>query len=201
MSEELRVRKKLFSAFPSFLITYCSLLVTLLTAALTPAVGRAGVAERPVVESVRHISAAEYTRVIVTLSAAAAHRLFTVPADPARNLPGRIVIDFSPAQRSPQAPLSLPIQDGLLKQVRTGQFSATTVRVVLDIEQIDDYKAFALESPYRLIIDVKGKVQHQAPPPGKPPGEPVSEPAPAQFVAPRYRIMLDPGHGGKDPGA
>jgi N-acetylmuramoyl-L-alanine amidase len=193
MSEELRVTKKPLSVLPS-------LLITLLTAPLTPAVGRAGVAERPVVESVRHISAAEYTRVTVTLSAEAAHRLFTVPADPVRNLPGRIVIDFSPARRSPQTPLSLPIQDGLLKQVRTGQFSATTVRVVLDIEQIDDYKAFALESPYRLIIDVKGKVQHQPQPP-QPVSRPLSAPPPEQFTTPRYRIMLDPGHGGKDPGA
>src|SRR5262249_20570844 len=45
------------------------------------------------------------------------------------------------------------------------------------------------------------KVQHQAPPPGKPPGEPVSAPAPAQLAAPRYRIMLDPGHGGQGPRA
>jgi N-acetylmuramoyl-L-alanine amidase len=74
---------------------------------------------------------------------------------------------------------------------------ATTVRIVLDIEQIDDYKTFALESPYRLIIDVKGKVQRQTPPLSKP----LSEASPEQFSAPRYRIMLDPGHGGKDPGA
>ena len=160
----------------------------------------AAVPDRPVLESVHHISAADYTRVVITLSAAASHRLFTVPADPAHNLPGRIVIDFSPARRGPQAPLSLPIQDGLLKQVRTGQFSATTVRIVLDVEQIDDYKTFALESPYRLIIDVKGKVQRQ-PQPSQPLSKPLSEPPPEQFTTPRYRIMLDPGHGGKDPGA
>ncbi|HEV8714621.1 MAG TPA: N-acetylmuramoyl-L-alanine amidase [Candidatus Binatia bacterium] len=196
MSEELRVTKD-----PSFsLSAFHSLLITLFpvfTLILNAAVVRAGVPERSVVESVHHISAADYTRVVITLSAQASHRLFTVPADPARNLPGRIVIDFSPARRSPQAPPSLPIRDGLLKQVRTGQFSATTVRIVLDVEQIDDYKAFALESPYRLIIDVKGKVQHQPQSLSKP----LSEPAPAQFTTPRYRLMLDPGHGGKDPGA
>jgi len=164
---------------------------------LAAGISRAAVSERQVVESVQHVSAAEYTRVVITLSGEASHRLFTVPADPVHDLPGRIVIDFSPARRSPQAPLSLPIQDGLLRQVRTGQFSATTVRIVLDIEQIDDYKTFALESPYRLIIDVKGKVQRQTPPLSKP----LSEASPEQFSAPRYRIMLDPGHGGKDPGA
>jgi N-acetylmuramoyl-L-alanine amidase len=203
MSEELRVTKlsrlslfALHSALCTLHSALCALFVFCITV-LAAGISRAAVSERQVVESVHHVSAAEYTRVVITLSGEASHRLFTVPADPVHNLPGRIVIDFSPARRSPQAPLSLPIQDGLLKQVRTGQFSATTVRIVLDIEQIDDYKTFALESPYRLIIDVKGKVQRQTPPLSKP----LSEASPEQFSAPRYRIMLDPGHGGKDPGA
>jgi N-acetylmuramoyl-L-alanine amidase len=203
MREELRVTKlshlsffALHSALCTLHAALCALFVFCITV-LAAGISRAAVSERQVVESVHHVSAAEYTRVVITLSGEASHRLFTVPADPVHNLPGRIVIDFSPARRSPQAPLSLPIQDGLLKQVRTGQFSATTVRIVLDIEQIDDYKTFALESPYRLIIDVKGKVQRQTPPLSKP----LSEASPEQFSAPRYRIMLDPGHGGKDPGA
>ncbi len=203
MREELRVTKPsrlaFFALHSSFFTLHSSpfaLFVFCITV-LAAGISRAAVSERQVVESVHHVSAADYTRVVITLSGEASHRLFTVPADPVHDLPGRIVIDFSPARRSPQAPLSLPIQDGLLKQVRTGQFSATTVRIVLDIEQIDDYKTFALESPYRLIIDVKGKVQRQTPLLSKP----LSEASPEQFSAPRYRIMLDPGHGGKDPGA
>jgi N-acetylmuramoyl-L-alanine amidase len=244
MSEELRVIKQ--PDFSSFTL-YSALCTLLIITALAAGIARAGEAERPVVESVHFISAAEYTRVVISLSGEASHRLFTVPADPVQKLPGRIVIDFSPARRGPQAPLSLPIQDGLLKQVRTGQFSATTVRVVLEVEQLDDYKAFVLQSPYRLIIDVKGKVQRQPLPQSKPAGEsmqardtrpespvlssplpqskPASEsgqahdmrtespvlsspqsnslaqPLPEQGASPRYRIMLDPGHGGKDPGA
>ena len=218
MSEELRVIKQ--PDFSSFTL-YSALCTLLIITALAAGIARAGEAERPVVESVHFISAAEYTRVVISLSGEASHRLFTVPADPVQKLPGRIVIDFSPARRGPQAPLSLPIQDGLLKQVRTGQFSATTVRVVLEVEQLDDYKAFVLQSPYRLIIDVKGKVQRQPLPQSKPAGEsmqardtrpesPVlsspqsnslAQPLPEQGASPRYRIMLDPGHGGKDPGA
>jgi N-acetylmuramoyl-L-alanine amidase len=203
MREELRVTKlsrlSLFALHSALCTLHAALfaLFVFCITVLAAGISRAAVSERQVVESVHHVSAADYTRVVITLSGEASHRLFTVPADPVHDLPGRIVIDFSPARRSPQAPLSLPIQDGLLKQVRTGQFSATTVRIVLDIEQIDDYKTFALESPYRLIIDVKGKVQRQTPPLSKP----LSEASPEQFSAPRYRIMLDPGHGGKDPGA
>src|SRR5216683_1212100 len=184
MNEELRGIRRPFSVFTlrsSFSLFRSALLVMVCAAMLAAGIARAALPDRPILESVHHVSAADYSRVVITLSGEASHRLFTVPADPTHNLPGRIVIDFSPAQRSPQAPLSLPIQDGLLKQVRTGQFSATTVRIVLDIEQIDDYKTFALASPYRLIIDVKGKVQRQTPALSKPSSEPSSEPPPEQF--------------------
>jgi hypothetical protein len=130
MSEELRVTKlsrlslfALHSALCTLHSALCALFVFCITV-LAAGVSRAAVSERQVVESVHHVSAAEYTRVVITLSGEASHRLFTVPADPVHNLPGRIVIDFSPARRSPQAPLSLPIQDGLLKQVRTGHYRA-----------------------------------------------------------------------------
>src|SRR6266511_3953903 len=139
MREELRVTKlsrlSFFALHSSLFILHSSLFALFVFCIMVLAAGisRAAVSERQVVESIHHVSAAEYTRVVITLSGEASHRLFTVPADPVHDLPGRIVIDFSPARRSPQAPLSLPIQDGLLRQVRTGQFSATTVRIVLDI--------------------------------------------------------------------
>jgi len=214
MSEELRVRKEEPSlALPRFSLStqYLALSTSLviLVAILIAATAQTAVPPRPVVESVHHVSAADYTRVVITLSEEAGHKLFTVPADPANNLPARIVIDLSPARRSPHTPLSLPIRDGLLKQVRTGQFSETTVRIVLDFEQIDEYKTFALQAPYRLIIDVKGKAQRETSSPDDQPSEAPSG-LPAQLVSkkptellppPRYRIMIDPGHGGKDPGA
>lgn len=150
---------------------------------------RAAASDHPLVEYISHTSAADYTRVAVALSRATPHRLFTLPADPARQLPPRIVIDFSPAKRGAQTPLAVPVRDGLLTQIRTSQFSPTTVRVVLDVERLDDYHAFTLSSPPRLILDVRGK--------GRQTAALRPDPSPAQ----RYRIMLDPGHGGHDPGA
>ncbi len=148
---------------------------------------------RPALEEIRHTSVPDYTRVIITLSARADHRHFRVAADRAHDRPDRIVIDFSPTQLDPRLRAPILVHDGLLKRIRTGQFSPTTARVVLDLEQIESYTAFPLYSPYRLIIDVKGKSkktavrqqprQSRAPPP------------------PQYRIMIDPGHGGRDPGA
>jgi len=204
MTGKLRVTlPPLFSllAFRSLFIIHRSSFIALVSVALlTAASAGTAKADLPVVESVHHVSAAEYTRVVVTLSAESPYRLLTVPADHIHNLPARLVVDFSPARRSPQAPQSLPIQDGLLRRVRTGQFSETTVRIVLEIEQIDDYNTFILQSPYRLLIDVKGKVPRAATPPsGAVKAESPREPLPETPT--RYRVMLDPGHGGKDPGA
>jgi N-acetylmuramoyl-L-alanine amidase len=146
---------------------------------------------RAVLQSVRHISAADYTRITLTLSQEVRHEIFMTRADPDNALPTRLVIDFLQTQRGPDAPSALSVHDGLLKRVRTGQFSPSTTRVVLDIERIDNYKTFMLHDPYRVIIDVRGNVGQKAPP------AVVKEKPPE----PTFTIMLDPGHGGKDPGA
>ncbi len=146
---------------------------------------------RPALEEIRHTSVPDYTRVIITLSAQAEYNHFRVAADRAHDRPPRIVIDFSSTRIAPRLRAPIPVDDGLLKRIRTGQFSPTTARVVLDLEQIESYTAFPLYSPYRLIIDVKGKSKKTE----------VDQP-PEQAQAPQpYRIMIDPGHGGRDPGA
>lgn len=155
----------------------------MLAAGLGLLLDTAAAAGRRVLERVHHTSAEGYTRVVITLSGETRHRLFTLPADPASQRPPRIVIDFSAAGLGPRAPRSLPIHSGLLKQVRTGQFDPTTVRVVLDVERLDEHRTFALYAPYRLVIDIRGR-------------QPTAAAAPQ-----RLTIMLDPGHGGKDPGA
>ena len=146
---------------------------------------------RPALEEIRHTSVPDYTRVIITLSAQAEYKHFRVAADQAHDRPDRIVIDFSPTRLAPNLREPIPVDDGLLKRIRTGQFSPTTARVVLDLEQVESYTAFPLYSPYRLIIDVKGKTKKTE---ADQPSEQAQAPQP-------YRIMIDPGHGGRDPGA
>lgn len=144
-------------------------------------------ADLHLLERVQYTSSEGYTRVVISLSGKTDHRLFTLPADPAGGHSPRIVIDFSSANLGPRAPRSLPVNEGLLKRVRTGQFSSTTARVVLDVERLDEHHTFALHAPYRLVIDVRGKGPRRISQTARP--------------APRLKIMLDPGHGGKDPGA
>ena len=155
----------------------------------------------PAIEDIRHVSVPGYTRVIVTLSAEADYEHFQLAA--ARDQPSRIVVDFSPARIEATAQASTPVNDGLLENIRTGQFAADTARVVLDLERAGSYTAFPLYSPYRLIVDVQataGQVRKVQRTPAPRP-EPAVRPARAVAAEPKYRVMIDPGHGGRDPGA
>ena len=160
-----------------------------------------------VVEDVRHISAADYTRIIIALSKEVQLNVFPTEADPSRGLPIRLVVDFLKTRRGTAIPAAMTIRDGLLKQVRTGQFSATTARVVLDIESVEKYNSFLLHNPFRLVIDVQGgkgrKERERKPPLQKPPLTEMEKSAPLLSPPPpsTFIVMLDPGHGGKDPGA
>ena len=68
----------------------------------------------------------------------------------------RMYIDIAGARLAPGVK-DLPIGDGLLKTARVAQFKADTVRVVIDMESIREYKVFTFSDPFRIIIDVKGE--------------------------------------------
>jgi N-acetylmuramoyl-L-alanine amidase len=64
---------------------------------------------------------------------------------------------------------------------------------VLDLESIADYTIFPLSDPFRVVIDVLGTPQ-------VPQRDEASDqliPQPSQ----PFKVVLDPGHGGEDPGA
>jgi N-acetylmuramoyl-L-alanine amidase len=129
-----------------------------------------------------------------------------------RKLPARIYIDFRGARIAPGVK-DIPIGDGLLKMARVGQFRPDVVRVVLDIENIKECKIFPLSNPFRVIIDVKGgrraeisrmddSIRNARPEPRleRPPED--KKAAQPKLKVPRVRrIVIDPGHGGTDPGA
>lgn len=120
----------------------------------------------------------EYTRVVVTLSdnaGFATNRL--------KN-PDRLYFDLKETRINPDLQKTLQISDGMLKAVRAGQFNETTARIVLDLEAIKEYKIFTLQDPQRIVIDIVGERGTDS----------VPEPT-------KKRIVLDPGHGGHDPGA
>jgi len=104
---------------------------------------------------VKYWSSDSYTRVVIMASGPVNYKETLL--DKTENKPRRLYLDFKNSYIEPQYRAPVPIEDGLLKQIRTGQFSPDTVRVVLDIESIDNYKIFSLPDPFRVVIDVRGK--------------------------------------------
>lgn len=164
-----------------------------------------------VVQEVRYWSSSNYTRVVINIDRPSkfTHRL--LQKDPSINVESRrLYVDIEGATLDKHLNRQIPINDGLLKTARAGQFDASTVRVVLDIESIEDFKIFPLTEPYRIVIDVSGaksaptKESAQPKAPQETKDASAADKAVASAGAIRSfvkTIVLDPGHGGKDPGA
>ncbi|MDX1411622.1 MAG: N-acetylmuramoyl-L-alanine amidase [Nitrospirales bacterium] len=153
------------------------------------------------IHNVRYHDHARYTRVVLDLKK---------PADYTTNQ----------TKNPPQVTLNLK-KAILGKKSRKGFHSAgfpTTLKVreskphgvtiTLDMRSLSKYKILALRKPYRLVLDL-----YPAPPQSHkvkvPTAKPTPPPAIVQPILPpanlrsgkKMLIVLDPGHGGKDPGA
>jgi len=148
-----------------------------------------------VVREIRYWSGATHTRIVIDLDKEVAYKDQLLNKDIALDKPPRLFIDLFAAKLGPQLKEPIPIEAGLLRRVRAGQYTPNTVRVVLDLESVADYRIFPLKDPFRVVIDVLGTSQV----PEKKEETAKVSPLPAQ---PRpFKLVLDPGHGGEDPGA
>lgn len=106
---------------------------------------------------VKYWSSDNYTRVVIMASGPVTYK--DVLLEAVDDKPRRLYLDFQQSYIEPQYRAPVPIEDGLLRRIRTGQFTTDTVRVVLDIESISSYKIFSLPDPFRVVIDVRGETQ------------------------------------------
>ncbi len=147
------------------------------------------------VRDIRHWSDPAYTRVVIDLEGEVSYRTGRL------HKPDRLYVDLLGTQIAPQLQgVSLVVDDGIVKGVRAAQNQADVVRVVLDLKILDDYRLFTLNEPFRLVIDIMGRSGHASPPPQRE----AAKATPQLGVAERrshWHVVLDPGHGGKDPGA
>ncbi len=170
-------------------------------------------ADAALVTEIRHWSTPDYTRIAITMDKETSFEYHQLADKQDSSIPARLYIDIASARVKPGVK-DFAIGDGLLKTVRVAQFRPETVRVVLDLDSIKNYKVFTFADPYRILIDVKGdhraeitaqKEVIQAPKPESSPVKQTSEAplrAKKKFVPGELRrIVVDPGHGGHDPGA
>jgi N-acetylmuramoyl-L-alanine amidase len=166
-----------------------------------------------VVRDIRHWSNPTYTRVVIDVEDEVQYRFGRL------HNPDRLYVDLLRSQLAPQLQgRPLEVSDDMLKGIRAGQNQPDVVRVVLDLKSIHDYHVFTMADPYRLVIDIKGSGEDttvRGPPPPPSPRQEAAEvertrvradsPATAKRLSSarehRWHVVIDAGHGGKDPGA
>ena len=154
------------------------------------------------VTDIRYWSGSSHTRIVIDLDQEVVYKDHLLKRDETLQKPPRLYIDLTAAKLSPHLKEPIPIEAGLLKSVRAGQYNPDTVRVVLDLESVAAYKVFPLSDPFRIVIDILGAVpadttkQEEAAAAAKPPPR---KPQPQQLQP--VTIVIDAGHGGQDPGA
>ncbi len=152
------------------------------------------------VQGIRHWSASDYTRVVIDTSEPVTYRSGYL------SKPRRFYLDLTPARKEKQLHDKLKIQDGLLKSVRVAQYNRNTVRVVFDLGKSHKTKVFYLEDPFRVVVDAFGagySAGENCPLPPKGKAEPGRKglSLAQQLGLCVKRVVIDAGHGGKDPGA
>ena len=163
-------------------------LVVMLLASATGTSAAASLAD------IRLWASPDSTRVVLDLSEPASYTLFSL------SQPERVVIDLECIGGDPSA-LEPPPGTGYVKAVRLGARGKSGLRVVLDVSEKVEAKAF-LSPPnetygHRLVIDLgHGLAEADVAQPAQPPVKVAVGDGQRDLV-----IAIDAGHGGEDPGA
>ena len=179
-------------------------------------------ASGPQVVRIRHYSAPDHTRIVLDLTGPADFEVRRVGD------PDRIAINVQGAEFA--AASTIAVGDGVVKRIRRnslrntsrGGAGQTRAQVVVDLSGPFEFRQFSLPSgegkPDRIVVDVlrSGGVAPEAVAECKPVTRPVIEPeaTPSADTAPAvpapavlkaavrpFTVIVDPGHGGLDPGA
>ena len=164
-------------------------------------------AKSPVkLQNIRFYPYAEYTRVVLDLSSDLKISEKVIKGSDS----GRLFFDLKNCRFAAAYPLDkkneIKIKAGNLKQIRIGKLSRETIRVVFDFDQIGKYTRFYLTSPFRIVFDIYRQakfVSHAQESQAQSQATAVAKGNPSivrQLGLGVHRIVIDPGHGGKDPG-
>lgn len=136
-----------------------------------------GAADNATLTHIERYSAKDAARVVVFVSKPVRFEVGRLEA--ASSSGPRLFVDLRGARYTGKSSLAA---EGLLERVRAVEGSQGT-RVVLDLAAAAEHRIFYVSEPFRLVIDI---------------AKPGSGAGASRDVR---RIVLDPGHGGHDPGA
>ncbi|WP_392558623.1 N-acetylmuramoyl-L-alanine amidase [Orbus mooreae] len=189
------------------------LLIKGIAAACLLSVSRVGFAATAQIVAVRVWPSSTYTRITLESNVALSYKQFALSNPP------RLVIDIENLSLNSTfrniTSLVQP-QDPYIKQLRVGQFDNKTVRLVIELAQEVNPNLFTLtpiaEFKNRLVIDLYPSKQssHDEDPlfallqefnKGELDSDDAAITQPPKRVNDKVIIVLDPGHGGEDPGA
>ena len=181
-----------------------------LTASL-PALARGAQPDKRVeIANLRYFTHPAFTRIVLDIGT-----LREYTAGESRN-PGLIYADILQARLNPVLEgQSYPVKTPYLSQIQIFQKTPSTVRVSAEVDfaKIKTYRVYHLFDPFRIVLDIYPVQAPEAEPSGEPPAGAAAKPAakPAEPLASGYSmarqlglgirtVVLDPGHGGSDPG-
>ncbi len=164
-----------------------SALWAVLIASLSALGSVASVWAAPEIVRIRYFTGPDHTRVVLDLSQPVTYTVRQVAN------PERIVVNIGGASFRTTA--TVGVGDGLVQQIRRNSGNARA-QVVVDLELAAQFKVFDLPAadgrPDRIVLDVYRPQDRQTRAGSAPKPEPVIRP---------YTVVIDPGHGGLDPGA
>jgi N-acetylmuramoyl-L-alanine amidase len=176
-------------------------------AAPVPAVA----SDRTMVHDIKYWSGKDSTRIAIYPQKSIDYKYNFLGDNKKTKAPPRLYIDLYNTKLARDIPRLVEIKDGMLKAIRSDQHDSDIVRVVLDIQNIDSYRVFTFENPFRIVIDVSGEGSDVVV--AKKPKVEVTAPKintksdNAKYTLAKQlglgvkKIVIDPGHGGRDPGA
>ncbi|RMF48386.1 MAG: N-acetylmuramoyl-L-alanine amidase [Deltaproteobacteria bacterium] len=170
-------------------------------------------------KNIREWSDAKRTRIVFDFNGKVTYEVHQLPASVDDG--PKIFFDIPDAGQASELATPVLFDHGLVERVRTGRPSADVLRVVLDLRRSVRQRVFALEEPFRIVADLTpGSGMDDAVPSASSPKQGGAQDELARILEQHKdeavpnlhipekkkgrglrRIVVDAGHGGKDPGA
>jgi len=143
------------------------------------------------IHSLRHHMHPSFTRIVVDIGKLREYVFSELLS------PDRIYVDIYQVKLNPILHgKTYLVENDYLKRIRIAQKTPSTVRVVADLDfKKAFYRVWHLPDPFRIIIDIYPSKLPQPPRPAKSGSSMIR-----QLALGIQRVVIDPGHGGIDPG-